>query len=231
MAHLPGELGLDYAWTHVPISAMHAGGYRFAMRYLSWLPNGKVIGKNEFNQLLANDIAVGMNWEYDTSDQLRGAPGGRSDAAEAKRQMKALGTPAGKVCYFSADWDVAAYQLPTLRAYWAAANAVLSPEYRFGVYGGHRAVTAALDLGYFGWQTYAWSYGVWDPRTHIRQTLNGIRIGGVDCDRDQLKKMDAGLVGLSTAPAPTPVPIPTPTPVAPYRYPVALRFMKEMVSA
>jgi hypothetical protein len=197
------------------------------MRYLSWLPNGKVLSKSEYNALRAKGFAIGLNWEFDTSDQLRGASGGRVDATEAKRQMKAIGVPNGTVCWFSADWDVSASQLPTVRAYWAAANAALSPNYRVGVYGGHRAVTDALNHGYWGWQTYAWSYGVWDPRAHVRQILNGIRVGGADCDRNQLKRLNAALVGLSTAvPVPVPAPKPVPVPI-PYRRPVILRLVKE----
>lgn len=217
MGHAVGELGLDYAWSHPGVDTMWNAGYRFAMRYLSWLPNGKVIGKSEYSQLLAKGIAVGMNWEYSANDQRAGASGGHKDATEAKRQMKALGVPLGKVCYFSADWDVASNELGTCLAYWKAARAVMAPEYGVGVYSGYRTIKFALDNGFHGWQTYAWSGGAWDPRAHIRQIQNGIRVGGADCDKNQLMRLDAGLVGLG-APTPTPVPVPAASRARAYRF-------------
>lgn len=189
-----GDRGLDFAWSKPSIPAIKADGNTFVMRYLSWLPNGKVISKSEYDNYLNNGLAVGLNWEFAAGDQKGGAASGRIHGAEAYRQARSLGAPKGAAIYFSADWDVSASELPTVRAYWAAAASELQGFYRFGVYGGYRAVNDALDHNYLAWQTYAWSYGVWDTRASIRQYQNGVTVGGADCDRNLLMSTNNGLI-------------------------------------
>lgn len=215
MTHVVGEEGVDFSWARPGAARLTAAGKRFVMRYLSWgaspgqptYPNGKILSRAEAESYLAADIAVGLNWEFNARDAMDGWNGGHSDAREAVRQAKALGAPAGLVIYFSADWDVISSQMPTVKAYWSAAyEDCRLAGYKFGVYGGKRAVTAALDLGYHGWQTYAWSRGLWDTRAHIRQYKNGQNLPGTtggDYDWCRLMRLDAGLWGLTTAtPAP-----------------------------
>jgi hypothetical protein len=192
-----GDIGYDFAWSKPSIAALKAAGATYVMRYLSWNPpsnpNRKVIEQPEYDSYLAAGIAVGLNWEFSADDQRGGAANGRLHGAEAARQARALGAQPGDAIYFSADWDVQASQLPTCRAYWAAAQEMIAP-YKLGVYAGYRAASDALDRGFFGWQTYAWSYGRWDDRAHIRQIKNGVTVGGADCDRNVLIHPTAGLV-------------------------------------
>ena len=55
---------------------------------------------------------------------------------------------------------------------------------RTGAYGGYHVIKELFDNGKitWGWQTYAWSNGLWDKRAQLRQVLNGIDGGDVDKD-------------------------------------------------
>src|SRR6185369_1500579 len=179
--------GLDYAWARPDLDLAWSLGYRFVSRYLSWLPNGKVIDKAELSALLAKGFHVALNWEFDAQDQLGGAVAGNQHATEAVKQAKALGYPAGCTIYFSADFDTSEAQQATVNAYMTAAGKVVhAAGYRIGIYGGYYVVKRAFDAGVTddGWQTYAWSAGQWDDRAAIRQDNNGISVGGADCDHN-----------------------------------------------
>lgn len=213
-------LGLDYAWSRPrPVQAW-AAGYRFVSRYLSWLPNGKVINKAELDALRKQGFTVMLNWEYSAGDMKGGANYGKIQATEAVKQAKALGAPAGTALYFSCDWDATAAQLSgVVRAYMAAARAVTSAAgYRIGIYGGYDTVKYALDnkLVDAAWQTYAWSGGKWDARAAVRQVKNGINVDGADCDRNELHG-NAYMVGdvAPKPPAKPPVKPPAKPPVKP----------------
>ncbi|MBO0869595.1 MAG: DUF1906 domain-containing protein [Micromonosporaceae bacterium] len=189
--HDPGSAlrdhGLDYAWSRPDISAIKAGGYQFVSRYLSWLPNGKVIDASEYRSLRAAGIQVALNWEHTADEALQGAATGTRSATEAVRQARALGYPAGCTIYFSVDFDQTAGQADVCHAYLRAAQSIVhAAGYRIGVYGGIHAVRRALDARVVddAWQTFAWSAGQWEPRATLRQIQNGISVDGADCDRD-----------------------------------------------
>jgi hypothetical protein len=60
-----------------------------------------------------------------------------------------------------------------------------------GCYGGLRAVAAAMDAGFGGWQTVAWSGGRWDPRAVARQTGRQLIVGGVQVDENVIINLAA----------------------------------------
>jgi hypothetical protein len=196
--------GLDYAWTKPDAGAVSRGGYRFVLRYLAPLPNGKVVTAAELRTLRARRLEVGLNWESAAGAALRGAAG-RADAVEAVRQAKALGYPAGCTIYFSIDFDQNASQATACNAYLRAAQTVLhAAGYRAGVYGGYNAVRRAFDAGVVddGWQTFAWSGGRWDARAAIRQVQNEVPVGGADCDiNERLDSPATHLMGGAAHPA------------------------------
>ncbi len=191
------SLGLDFAWSKPNLAAIKGFGARFVMRYLSWLPNGKVLTRSEVDGYLRAGLAVGLNWEWDTDDQTKGAAGGTKDATEAVRQARALGAPAGQgiAIYFSADSEDTSRN-PRLN-YWLAAQKVVEKAgYKMGIYGGYYAVDAALKMGYKSWQTQGWSDGKWHPRMHIKQFYPPITVGGADVDKNQIfRPAEAGLWG------------------------------------
>jgi hypothetical protein len=181
----------DYSFTRPSFAALKAAGVVGVSRYLCWVNTntyGKIIFKPEYDGLLAAGIDVILNWEFDAQDELGGASSGSIQATEAVRQAKLLGYPAGATIYFSGDFDETPGEASTVAAYFqAAAPIVHAAGYRIGVYGDYYVVGRLFDAKLIddAWQTYAWSGGQWDPRANMRQTLNGVSIGGQDADLDQ----------------------------------------------
>jgi hypothetical protein len=68
---------------------------------------------------------------------------------------------------------------------------------RTGCYGSYQVVRQLYNDGLitFGWQTYAWSYGYWDPRAQLRQVKNGLTLDGAEVDRNEQWHDNAGLWG------------------------------------
>lgn len=63
-----------------------------------------------------------------------------------------------------------------------------------GGYGEYDIIRLLFDHGLitYGWQTYAWSYGEWEPRAQLRQVKNGITINGSQVDRNEAWNKDYG---------------------------------------
>jgi hypothetical protein len=187
-------------------AALTAAGVSGVTRYLSWLNrwggtthstgvNPKVIRKAEFDRLIAARIAVTLNWEFDAEDWLGGETAGQQHAAEAVKQARALGYPAGHAIIGSCDFDMTSAQWVSHgRAYALAfALGVRSAGYLPGAYGPYNVLTWARTLGGFAvfWQagmSHGWSGGRnanrW-PYAHLRQ-LRHQAIGGIDCDVNEI---------------------------------------------
>lgn len=214
--------GLDYAWAPHPDETKLKGlGYSFVSRYLSWLPNGKVITPAERAKLHQNGVSIALNWEYDTDDAQGGAANGTKMAAEAVRQAKALGYPKGCTLYFSVDQDTTASG--AVHDFLSAAKQTVNAAgFRMGAYGGFRLISTAFDQHLIddGWQTFAWSAGKWDPRAAMRQVKNGVSVLGADTDQNEQigpiqiwwpGRPDTNLDGSPIGPPKPPNPPPPPT--------------------
>lgn len=207
---------LDYAWSQPPASFLKANGVTAVSRYLSWLPNGKVIGSAEANDLISNGIDIFLNWEFNATDQLGGYNVGAIHAHEAVRQAYNLGYPKGATIYFSGDFDITDAQKPVAGQYMSAARAYVHQcGMRIGAYGGYWYVKYMFDNGLIddGWQAYAWSGGQWDPRAHLRQVRNGYPFGTYDVDLDT--SIGATYSWLHPAVATPPPPVSPPIAVMP----------------
>ena len=198
--------GGDYAWGRPSIAAMKTAGWTFVSRYLSYESATPGTGKNlsavEARTLTAAGIDVVSNWEWYgdwAHDYSGGYTRGRQHAIAADAQHRACGGPPGRPIYFSCDFDPTDAQLPTVADYYRGVASILGPA-RVGAYGGYRTIRYLFDRGVirYGWQTYAWSNGQWDPRAQVRQTRNGVLIGGVDCDLDVAFADDFGQWGYHT---------------------------------
>ncbi len=210
------DYGVDYSFGRPNLDQLWNAGYRWVSRYLSWLPNSKVINKAELDALRARGFQVMLNWEYDARDQLGGASAGTAHAKEAVRQALALGYPAGCTIYFAADWDATEAQQTQINAYMSAAKVIVhAAGYRIGIYGGYYVVKRTLDAGHAddAWQAFAWSGGQWDDRAAIRQVQNGLKVGGADVDRNE-RRGTTFLMGQPSGGA-APMPSPAPAPQAP----------------
>lgn len=194
--------GVDEAWARAPVSVLNASGYRFVVRYLSYDTTGKNLTPAEAKALSAAGLAIVSNWEYAARAALGGVDQGRRDATEAARQHTADGGPPDRPIYFSVDFDVPDFapnsgdpvaKLGPIADYFRAVGAVLGLP-RVGAYGGFWVIKRLFDAGLirWGWQTFAWSGGQWDPRAQLRQVHNGVTVGGADVDVDQSQVPDFG---------------------------------------
>ncbi len=202
-------IALDYT-TRIDPAALKAAGVTDVCRYLSWpyywagqthsYLNPKIIQQAEFDELAAAGIGVTLNWEYDGRDWMSGADGGAAHAAEAVRQAKALGYPAGCAIPGSADFDMTRAQwLSAGRAYGAAyRDGIRAGGYREGVYGSWDVLAWCADeLGYrMFWQSMSTAYSggrnakAW-PFAHLWQ--RGYKtVGGVTGDRNDILIPDWG---------------------------------------
>jgi hypothetical protein len=181
---------LDYT-TRIPPQALKDAGVIGACRYLSWpSASWKVIGRPEYQELLAADISVTLNWEFDAHDWARGELGG-PHGTEAVRQARILGYPAGSVIVGSADFDMSRNVWDSQGQHYARsfAQAVRNGGYRPGVYGPWDVLqwvkdNRIMDAFWQAGMSTAWSQGrnagPW-PGFHLRQ--RGHRtVGGVDTD-------------------------------------------------
>ena len=195
-----GTYGVDYSFARPSPSATRAQGYTYIVRYLSHEP-AKTISAAEAQAAIGAGLDIVLNWEDSADAALGGYPQGVADAQVAAAQRAAVGAPAGRPIYFSIDFDASAGQQGAIDAYFDGVASVLGRE-ATGAYGGHGPISRLFDDGKitFGWQTYAWSYGAWDPRAQLRQIQNGIAGGSEDLD--EAVAADFGQWG-PNAPGPT----------------------------
>jgi hypothetical protein len=208
VAQLSGERGLDYAWSR-PSSPqdLRAAGYTFVVRYLSYDTTGKNLTANEAQGLLAAGIDIVSNWEWGANDALQGYSTGRTQAQQAQALAAGCGMPPGRPIYFSVDFDVAEAQQAAINDYFDGVASVLGID-GVGAYGGYYAIQRLFDAGKirWGWQTYAWSGGQWEPRAQLRQIQNDVTVAGAAGDIDQSVADDFGQWGPGAPSSPPPPP-------------------------
>src|SRR5258708_555737 len=207
--------GLDYSGGMPLINDMKAAKVEFVCRYVGYFsgynmnaiatPQGKCLTPGEAKTLLAGGISPVSNYEWYatrliddgfgnrwTTDQAFNA--GVWDAQTGNTIHVACGGPATAALYLSGDWDFnTSTDGALVAAYFKGAASVLGLA-RIGAYGGYWLIKFLFDNGLitYGWQTYAWSGGQWDPRAHIQQYNNGVIMGGVEVDYDRSMQADFG---------------------------------------
>src|SRR5258708_6386867 len=207
--------GLDYSMGMPPISDMKAAGVAFVCRYTGYFsgynlnaiatPQGKCLTPGEAKALISSGISPVSNYEWYatrpiddgfgnrwTTDQAFNA--GVWDAQTGNTIHLACGGPTGAALYFSADYDFNTNIDGSLvAAYFKGATSAIGLA-RMGGYGSYWLIKYLFDNGLitYGWQTYAWSGGQWDPRAHIQQYNNGVIMSGLEVDYDRSIKDDFG---------------------------------------
>lgn len=200
--------GVDYAWSTPPVAALKAAGISFACRYLS-TDTSKNLSAAERDALHAAGISIVLVWETTGTSAQQGYAQGMSDGAEARKQATALGFPTSLPIYYAVDFDATAGQMPAVLDYLHGAADAEGSKARVGVYGSYAVVEAAASAGFgFGWQTYAWSNGLWSTHATIRQTHNGQQLGGADVDLDEAMVSGYGQWAPSGGGTPTGPPAP-----------------------
>jgi hypothetical protein len=192
--------GVDYSWARPSPSGLRSAGYSFAVRYFSHDTTGKNLTASEARALQAAGLDLVSNWEHGASDALKGRARGAADAQEALRQATAAGMPAARPIYFSVDFDATPGQQAAINDYFDGVASVLGVG-RTGAYGGFWPIQRLFDAGKitWGWQAFAWSGGMWEPRAQLRQIHNGVTIAGGECDIDQAQTADFGQWEASSA--------------------------------
>lgn len=193
------SFGCDFAASPPKPDALKRAGVRFVCRYLSTPGNPKNLTVGELVGCRAAGLDVVVVFETTAVRALGGQAYGVEDAKAAQEQLVGLGLTDAPV-YFAVDFDAKESIQPTINRYFNGAASVLGVD-RVGVYGGYWVVRRCLDARVcrYAWQTYAWSGGRWDPRAHIRQFRNGVRVAGIQVDLDESRATDFGQV---TRPAP-----------------------------
>src|SRR5258708_1704277 len=186
------SFGLDYV-SGPPIKNMKAVGVSFVCRYLSEVnaeTKVKLLTPNEAKALSQAGIALVSNYEWYANRALEGASAGAWDAGVASVQHAACGGPADRPIYFSVDIDTNG---GAVLAYFKSVASILG-LHRTGAYGSFRVLKELFDAGAitWGWQTYAWSGGAWEPRAHIQQYQNGVDMAGHSVDHNRSIKSDFG---------------------------------------
>lgn len=110
-------IAIDYSGWRPTVAQLKAAGVTIVIRYLSFLPNGKVIGPGELAELKAAGIDVVFVWEVSETSWMSGHPGGQTHGREARRQLHALGVPDSIPVLVAFDYNVEPFQLPTAREY------------------------------------------------------------------------------------------------------------------
>lgn len=185
--------GLDYT-SGPPISAMKSAGVGFVCRYLSSvnsLTQTKLLSLAEAKALSQAGMAIVSNYEWYANRAAEGYASGVADAKIAAQQHAACGGPADRPIYFSVDFDTSVTQ--AIIDYFHGVASVIGLA-RTGAYGPYQVIRGLFDAHAitWGWQTYAWSGGMWEPRAHIRQYKNGISLAGFSVDYNQSMQEDFG---------------------------------------
>ncbi len=195
--------GLDYV-SGPPIAAMLAAKVAFVCRYTGYFsgydiahpekPQGKCLWPGEATALNKAGIAVVSNWEWSANRAVQGRSAGEWDADKADKIHRACGGESSRPIYFSVDVNVPGQEV---LAYFQGVASVLG-LHRTGAYGSYAVLHELFNVGAitWGWQTYAWSGGMWEPRAHIRQYHNSVNLAGASVDYNRSMQADFGQWGI-----------------------------------
>lgn len=202
--------GLDYSGGRPSHAAMKTAGVTFVCRYIGSTVRGtgrsaKWLSPSEAKALHDDGFAIVVVFETTAQRAEAGHAAGVADAHIAVAELAYCGLPADTVVYFAVDYDTTVG--PNVTGYFQGAASVLSLG-RTGGYAGYKVIKALFDkkLATYGWQTYAWSGGKWDPRAQIQQYSNGKTVGGASVDYDRAEHADYGQWPAKTSPPPAPKP-------------------------
>ncbi len=198
------SFGLDYVSgpSAIDLKAIRVDGnpVTFVCRYTGYFSGykidevatqqGKVLTPGEAMALTSHGIALVSNWEWSANRAVQGHDAGVWDAGTAAKIHLACGGPPDKPIYFSVDFDATG---PDVANYFKGIASAIG-LHRTAGYGSYRVLKYLFDNGLiiYGWQTYAWSGGVWEPRAHIQQYENNMSLAGHSVDYNRSIKSDFG---------------------------------------
>jgi hypothetical protein len=209
------ERAIDYSFGYSAAlpARLKAAHVVTVMRYVGDPAEPKSLRRPEADGLRAAGIGVGFVYETTAQWVLGGHAAGVNAARAAKAHIASLGGPSAPVVYFAADFDVTTTMQEIRISECLRGAATVLGESHVGIYGGLRIVRAAMATHFaaYGWQTTAWSGGVWHDKASLRQ-LFGPRYGnlGLDYNADDQLAANVGQWGYGE-PQPKPEPAMPPT--------------------
>lgn len=172
------QLGIDIAWARPSVAEIKNTGAHWVARYFSHDPT-KDLTAGEVTSYTAAGLAIVTVFETTTGRALQGRQAGIQDAQSAINERSAVGLPHTAPIYWAVDTDT---DYASVKAY-ADGWATLIPKSMSGPYGGYKVVQQARQDGWaYGWQTIAWSGGLWSSLATIKQTGGTVLSGGADID-------------------------------------------------
>jgi hypothetical protein len=168
--------GIDCAWAHPNYMQVAAAGIKFVARYVSNDPS-KDLTAQEAKDIAAHGMKRVLIGESTAGRAKEGHDAGVHDATKWLAQATAVGLPAKAPIFFAVDYEL--LNNSEIGPYFDGVVSVMGLK-RSGAYGGLNAIKYLFDSKRitFGFQTYGWSYGHWDPRAGLRQTQNGVPLAG-----------------------------------------------------
>jgi hypothetical protein len=186
--------GYDCSWDPPDQQCMKDQGCAFLVRYGSRDPS-KNLTKAELDSALGRGLSVCVVWQEGKTQMERGYSGGQTDARDADAFVTGLGLH-GIPVYFACDQDYEAASSSAksaIDAYCDGAVSVIGLA-RMGGYGDDTFCQRQFNRGKitYGWQTYAWSEGMWETRAQLRQVRNNVTVCGGTIDDDEAWASDYG---------------------------------------
>jgi hypothetical protein len=189
--------GVDYSFSPPTPAELKAAGKQFAVRYIGTAWNQKNLTKAEADALRAVGIDLVANYEGGSAGWMKGGYDvGVAAAKAAHADATGCGMPAGRPIFFSQDEDwrgLSGAQQQAVMACCDGAASVIGRG-RVGAYGGYYFMVDAFNHGKitWGWQTYAWSGGLWHPRAVLQQYRNNVALGSGEVDLCRATAADYG---------------------------------------
>lgn len=190
--------GFDYE-TRIAPAALIAAGCTDVFRYVTDPSWPKSIGAVEYAELVASGRRVWLNDETSADFMLGGYNAGVQQAQVSRARATALGVdriPATawwnpKLIAYSLDIQASPAQIAIALDFLHGAADADGRE-NVAAYGEYDFVKAALDAGFYGWDTTAWSRGQKDPRAFAWQTGRQLVVGGVQVDVNDMNPVAFG---------------------------------------
>lgn len=187
---------IDYSYAPPDYSQAFHDGINLFCRYLS-PSSGKDFTAAEIKTIHGLGAGVLALWEGYADDAKKGRSEGQANGLAALGKLSALQLSVGYKprntpgVAFAVDYDVQPGEYHTIDDYFAGVRLAVGDKIRIGCYGHAKLLDhlTGLHLIDFGFQTYAWSYGVVSPNAHLYQFLNGQNRWGGEVDYCEIRNL------------------------------------------
>lgn len=190
-------LVLDYSAGKPGAAAIKRAGYGGAVRYIGFPSRVKCTDRAELADFTRHGLGMALVFEDHTEDWLGGFSHGRDAGARARNHANQIGFPRDRPIYMAVDRDVVTSgEFGVMTEYLRGASQTLGGIRVTGVYGEYDVCVRAQRAGVarWFWQCRAWSGTPVRlfPGRHLYQRAGTVRVGGVDCDVNDVLQRDWG---------------------------------------